>query len=62
MWDSLLILYNNPTFNNPVVAHFSTTFMSYYGINFVITMDNDVKIPVTLAIFQRLIKRLEKIF
>lgn len=40
---------------------FYADYVSDFGINFVITMDNDVKTTVTYAIFWRLINRQKKI-
>ncbi|OMF70794.1 hypothetical protein BK142_23015 [Paenibacillus glucanolyticus] len=60
--DSVLILYKRIILPILYRMRFSAVFLYDFGINFVITMDNDVKMTGTLAIFLRLILRFTKIF
>ncbi|RAR45354.1 hypothetical protein DP091_03405 [Paenibacillus sp. MDMC362] len=52
--DSVLILYKRLILPILDRMRFSAVFLYDFGIKFVITMDNDVKITGTLAIFLRL--------
>ncbi|OME96450.1 hypothetical protein BK123_02370 [Paenibacillus lautus] len=52
--DSILILYKRLILPNLYRMRFSADFLYDFGIKFVITMDNDVKMTGTSAIFLRL--------
>lgn len=62
MQDSLLIFVKTLKLTNAVLTAFWVKSLSYFGIIFVITMDNNVKKSVTLAILRRLINKHTKIF